>query len=78
MIVSNGCRDKEQTTAQDLSMPGKKHHYLIIKVHHAQDIMYTDQIGQFSLISTHGNKYPMVMCELDRNIVDRDPMKDRA
>ena len=40
--------------------------------------MYTDQTGRFPVVSSRGNKYLMVACELDGNYIDTEPIRDRS
>ena len=40
--------------------------------------MHTDQTGFFSANSSSGNKYIMVLVEIDGNYIDGEPMKDRS
>jgi hypothetical protein len=37
--------------------------------------MYTNQPGCFPATSSKGNKYIMVVVEIDRNYIDAEPMK---
>ena len=39
--------------------------------------MYTNQIGQFPIVSSKGNKYLMVAVEMDGNYIDVESMKSR-
>ena len=38
--------------------------------------MHSDQTGRFPVVSSRGNKYVMVACELDSNYIDAEPMRD--
>ena len=40
-----------------------------------QNKIYTDQTGQFPVISSKGNKYIMVVFEADSNNIMAEPMK---
>ena len=40
--------------------------------------MYMDQIGHFPVQSSHGKRYVMCMFELDGNIIDAEPMKNKT
>jgi len=40
--------------------------------------MHTDQTGRFLANSSSGNKYIMVLVEIDGNYIDGEPMKDRS
>ncbi len=39
--------------------------------------MYTDQTGGFPVTSSRGNKYIMIMCDVDGNHIDAEPMKSK-
>ena len=48
--------------------PGVKHKDVYLRVYEAtKKSMYTDQTGRFPVVSSRGNKYVMVACELDGN-----------
>ena len=49
-----------------------------IKIHMADDTMYTDQPGRFPATSSNGNQYIMVLVEVDGNYIDAEPMKNRS
>ena len=51
---------------------------VFISVFNAHDTVYTDQTGGFPVTSSRGNKYVMVMCEVDGNYIDAEPMKNRT
>ena len=57
-------------------MPKKEDVY--INVFNAHDTVYTDQTGGFPITSSRGNKYIMVMCEVDGNYIDAVPMKNQT
>jgi hypothetical protein len=40
--------------------------------------MHTDQTGRFPATSSRGNKYVMVLVEVDGNFIDAEPMKNRS
>eukprot|EP00984_Skeletonema_dohrnii_P002295 scaffold797_cov118-Skeletonema_dohrnii-CCMP3373.AAC.10 len=48
-----------------------------IKVHDMKDTIYTDQTGKVPIRSQRGNKYIMVMCEVDSNAILVEPMTSR-
>ena len=41
-------------------------------------VMYTDQTRQFPVVSSQGNKYIMVLCKTDGNLILVKPMKNRT
>ncbi len=50
--------------------------YIMVKVIHAHNTMYTNQTGCFPVQSSRGNKLLMVLFEFDKNYIDAEPMKD--
>jgi hypothetical protein len=42
------------------------------------DQIYTDQTGIFTLVSSKGNKYIMILYDYDRNSILAQPIKDRT
>ena len=40
--------------------------------------MYTDQTGAFPTRSRKGNRYVMILCDIDSNIIISEPMKNRT
>ena len=57
--------------------PGVKHNDVYLWVYDAtKKSMYSDQTGRFPVVSSRGNKYVMVACELDSNYIDAQPMHD--
>lgn len=70
---------KEQALPQETNsapLPKKSDVYLFI--FNAHDTMYTDQTGAFPVTSSRGNKYIMVLYEVDGNHIDAEPMKRRT
>jgi hypothetical protein len=51
---------------------------IFIKVHNATKTMHSNQTGHFPATSRKGNKYIMVVVELDGNFIDPEPMKDKS
>ena len=68
------------TQADDtlLTIPLKKHHDIYMKVEDAEDTIYTDQTGAFPPRSRKGNRYIMIMCEMDGNAITSEPMQNRT
>ena len=59
--------------------PGIKKKDVYLRVFDAtKRSMYTDQTGQFPIMSRKGNKYMMVAVELDGNYIDVEVMKQRT
>lgn len=40
--------------------------------------IYSDQTGGFPVTSSQGNEYIMIMCEVDKNYIAAEPMKNRT
>ncbi len=56
-------------------MHGKKVHDIYVKVYDARETTFFDQTGQFPTRSKSGNKYIMVMVEIDSNGILVEPLK---
>jgi len=56
----------------------KKMRDILTKIHNAAETMHTDQTGRFPATSSSGNKYIMVMVEVDGNYIDAEPLKDKT
>ena len=56
-------------------MKGKKVHDVYVKVYNARETTFSDQTGQFPTRSKRGNKYIMVMVEVDSNAILVEPLK---
>jgi hypothetical protein len=56
---------------------GKKVHDVYTQTYMVQDTTFSDQTGQFPIQSLCGNKYIMVMVEIDSNAILVEPMKNR-
>ena len=50
----------------------------MIRVYESKESMHTDQTGQFPHVSSRGNKYMIVLIEIDTNSIWVEPMKNRA
>ena len=50
---------------KEITIPLRKHNDIYICVEDAKETMYTDQTGQFPVQSRKGNKYIMILCEID-------------
>ncbi len=68
----------DQTRSEDTTTPLPKNNDIYIYVFNAHDTMYTNHTGAFPVTSSCGNKYVMVMCEVDGNYIDAEPMKSRS
>jgi hypothetical protein len=58
-------------------MKEKKVHDVYIKTYNVRETMFSDQTGQFPTRSRSGNKYIMIMVEIDSSAILVDPMKSR-
>jgi hypothetical protein len=58
-------------------LPGKKVHKVYTQTYMVCKTMFTDQTGQFPIQSFCGNKYIMIMVEIDSNAILIKPMKNR-
>jgi hypothetical protein len=67
-------RDETETTLP--ALPKMKDVY--IKIHNATETMNSDQTGCFPKTSSRGNKYIMVLVEVDGNYINAEPMKNKS
>ncbi len=56
---------------------GKKTQDIFIKTYEVRETIFSDQTGQFPTRSQRGNKYIMVLVEIDSNAILVEPMKSR-
>ena len=56
-------------------MQGKKIHNVYVKVYDAKETTFLDQTGLFPTRSKRGDKYIMVMVEVDSNAILVEPLK---
>jgi len=49
-----------------------------VAINDAKETIYTDQTGAFPARSRSGNRYIMIMCEMDSNAIMSEAMKDRT
>jgi hypothetical protein len=54
----------------------KKMHDMFIQIHNANNTAHSDQTGRFPVTSSSGNKYIMVLVEVDGNFIDAELMKN--
>ena len=74
-------KDKEDEEEEEENVPVEpKKHYnnVIVKVWDTRDTIFTDQTRKFPYQSVDGHSYLMVMVEIDSNIRDADPMKNKT
>ena len=60
------------------AVPRVKQHDIYVRVDQVKDKIYTDQTGKFPITSSKGNKYIMIMCEIDGNAVLVGPMRNKT
>jgi hypothetical protein len=65
--------DKNQTI-----IPHVKKHDILILVYNAKATMYSDQTGKFSMVLSEGNKYIMVLHDVNSNSSWAEPMKNQT
>ena len=65
--------DKNQTI-----IPHIKKHDIVILVYNTKATMYSDQTGMFPAVSSKGNKYVMVLHDVDSNLLWAEPMKNQT
>ena len=56
----------------------KKHQYIYIAINDAKETMYTDQTGAFPVTTKKGNKYIMILYEIDNNVIMSEAMRNRS
>eukprot|EP00804_Cyclotella_cryptica_P020074 CCRYP_014880-RH/>CCRYP_014880-RH protein AED:0.12 eAED:0.12 QI:0/-1/0/1/-1/1/1/0/1096 len=63
--------------ANSASLRGKKVQDIYTSVYNVRETIFSDQTGQFPTRSSRGNKYVMVMVEVDSNAILLEPMHSR-
>ena len=66
------------TSEGSVITPLKKHHDIYVRIEEARETIYTDQTGAFPTRARSGNRYIMIMCEMDSNSILSEAMKDRT
>ena len=64
-------------TANTSSLHGKKVRDEYTEVYNVRKTVFSDQMGQFPIRSQRGNKYIMVMVEIDSNAILVEPLNSR-
>ena len=64
-------------TCDTSQLQGKKVCNVYTETYMVRETMFSDQTGQFPTRSQRGNKYIMVMVEIDSNAILAEPMKSR-
>ena len=68
---------KEMETHDTSTLKGKKVRDVGIHVYNVRETIFSDQTGKYPKRSQRGNKYIMVMVEIDSNAILVEPMKSR-
>ena len=68
----------ETVDGETVTIPLRKHHDIYVRVEEAKETIYSDQTGAFPVRSRKGNRYIMVMCEMDSNAILSEAMRDRS
>ena len=71
-------KDPHELVTADTSivLPLRKHQDIYVKIDTAKETIYTDQTGAFPVQSKSGNRYIMILCEMDSNAILSKPMRD--
>ncbi len=64
-------------TCNTSQLHGKKVRDVYTQMYMVSETMFSDQTGQFQMHSQQGNKYIMVMVEINSNAILVEPMKSR-
>jgi hypothetical protein len=59
------------------SLRGQKVQDVYVKTYNVRETIFSDQTGKFPTQSQRGNKYIMVLVEIDSNVILVEPMKNR-
>ena len=62
----------------DVTMPLKKHHDIYMTIDNLRETICTDQTGAFPVRSRSGNRYILVLCDIDSNAIFSEPMRNRT
>ena len=77
-----GVQSTKETQQEDnqliLHIPQRQTREISMNVGDMQRIMYTNQTGQFLVVSSQGNLYIMVLCKANDNLMLMESMKNRT
>ena len=76
-VRSTKTKPKPMEEADTKSLQGKKVRDIYTRVYEVRNTVFSDQTGQFPTRSSRGNKYIMVMVEIDSNAILVEPLKSR-
>ncbi len=65
-------------TVQKIATKKPKITDVFVRIINADNTMYTDQPGCFPATSSNGNKYIMVLVEIEGNYIDAEPMRSET
>ena len=54
---------------ETLAIPLQKHEDIYVEINNAKETMYTDQTGAFTVTYKRGNKFIIILCEIDNDII---------
>ncbi|KAL7501977.1 hypothetical protein ACHAXN_000105, partial [Cyclotella atomus] len=66
-----------QRAEAELQQLRQKHRDIYVQVKEATEMVHTDQTGRFSVTSSRGHRYIMVLINIDSNYIAMEPMKSR-
>ena len=75
-VKQNATDNQEEETHKN--KPQAKHKDMYIKIYLANDTAHFNQTGHFPALSSKGNKYIMVLVEIDGNYIDAELMKNKT
>ena len=76
-VRSTKAKSTPLETCNTSQLHGKKVRDVYTQTYNVRETMFSDQTGQFPTRSQRGNKYIMVMVEIDSNAILVEPMKSR-
>ena len=63
---------------ETLTIPLQKHQYIYVKINDLKETMYTNQTGAFPVTSKQGNKYTMILCEIENDVIMSEAIQNRS
>jgi hypothetical protein len=76
-VRSTNAKPTPLETCDTSQLHGKKVRDVYTKTYSVCETMFSDQTGQFPTRLQRGNKYIMVLVEIDSNVILVEPMKSR-
>jgi hypothetical protein len=76
-VRSTKAKPTSLETCDTSLLHGKKVRDVYTKTYRVRETMFSDQTGQFPMRSQRGNKYIMLMVEIDSNAILVEPTKSR-